>query len=129
VILYADNMTGSMESAIGETERRRTLQIAYNKKHNITPKTILKSIRDITDQMRTEHRKTVDTLLVIDRKLAEKNPEKLLKQKERQMNAAAKILDFETAAILRDEIKEIEDMIAGAKKKEKKAKKEQERLK
>jgi excinuclease ABC subunit B len=105
VILYADKMTGSMERAINETNRRRKLQLAYNKKHNITPKTIIKAIKDITDQMRTEHQKSVETLLTIDRELYKKNPNKLLAQKEKQMNNAVKILDFETAAIIRDEIR------------------------
>jgi excinuclease ABC subunit B len=111
VILYADQMTGSMERAISETARRRALQIEYNKKHGITPKTIIKNIADITDQIQQRHQKTVHTLLMVDKKLAEKDPEKLLRQKEKRMNAAAKILDFETAAILRDEIKEIKKML------------------
>ena len=105
VILYADKITGSMKRAIDETDRRRKLQIAYNKKHKITPKTIIKSIKDITDQISTEHQKSVETLLIIDQSLYKKNPKKLIKEKEKQMNEAVKILDFETAAILRDEIK------------------------
>lgn len=104
VILYADQDTGSMRRAILETNRRRKLQLAHNKKHKITPKTIIKNIKDITDQLRTEHHKTVEKLLVIDRALYTKNPQKLIKEKERQMSEAVKILDFETAAILRDEI-------------------------
>lgn len=107
VVLYADKVTKSMQYAIDETNRRRTLQIEYNKKHGITPKTIIKKIRDITEEMQTEHKKAVATLLSIDEKMYAKNPEKLIRQKERQMNAAVKILDFETAAILRDEIKEL----------------------
>jgi len=107
VILYADRMTGSMEYAIFETNRRRGIQIEYNKKHGITPKTIIKNIRDITDTLRSEHSKAVDTLLQIDRKMYKKNPEKLIKEKEKQMNLAVKVLDFETAAILRDEIKAV----------------------
>ena len=105
VILYADKITNSMEKAISETNRRRKLQLAYNKKHNITPKTIIKAIKDITEQMRTEHQKSVATLLTIDKELYKKNPKKLLAQKEKAMNNAVKILDFETAAIIRDEIK------------------------
>ncbi len=105
VILYADTMTRSMEYAISETKRRRELQLEYNKKHGITPKTIIKKIQDITEQLQTEHQKTVETLLGIDRKMFEQNPKKLLAQKEKQMNDAVKVLDFETAAILRDEIK------------------------
>ena len=107
VILYADTVTGSMKYAIDETNRRRNLQLAYNKKHGITPKTIIKKIQDITDQMRTEHSKTVNSLLLLDKKMLEKNPEKLIKQKEKQMDGVVKILDFETAAILRDEIAEL----------------------
>lgn len=109
VTLYADNMTGSMERAIAETNRRRALQMEYNKKHGITPQSIKKEIRDITDQMRTEHKKAVNTLLAIDR--STKNLSKLIKTKEKQMNAAVKILDFETAAILRDEITELTKLL------------------
>ncbi len=107
VILYADTVTGSIERAIGETNRRRALQVAYNTKHGITPKTIIKKIKDITEELQTEHKKTVATLLEFDRKMYEKNPVKLIKQKEKQMNEAVKLLDFETAAILRDEIREL----------------------
>ncbi len=106
VILYADTVTGSMERAIGETNRRRALQVAYNKKHGITPKTIIKKIHDITDQLMSEHQKTVKELLTFDIK-TEKNIGALIRYKEKQLNSAAKILDFETAAILRDEIIEL----------------------
>ncbi|MBI5140173.1 MAG: excinuclease ABC subunit UvrB [Candidatus Vogelbacteria bacterium] len=105
VILYADHATKSIEAAMGETERRRKIQIAYNKKNNITPKTISKAIKDITEQLESEHSKVVNALLDVDRSLFAKNPRALIKEKERQMNEAVKILDFETAAILRDEIK------------------------
>ncbi len=105
VVLYAEEMTGSMEKAISETNRRREIQLAHNKKHNITPKTIKKNIKDITDQMRTEHQKAVGTLLEVDRELYKKNPKKLIKEKRKQMEEAVKILDFETAAIVRDEIR------------------------
>ncbi len=121
VILYADTMTESMKRAMGETERRRNLQIAYNKKHGITPKTIIKKIQDITDQMKTEHKKTVDSLLVLDKKMLEKNPDKLIKQKEKQMDGAVKILDFETAAILRDEIVELQKILEKKQKEKEKA--------
>jgi len=126
VILYADHMTGSLERAIAETDRRRNIQLEYNKKNNITPKTIIKAIKDITDQIKTDHKKAVDLLLGVDKKLLEKNPAKLMKQKEKQMNAAAKILDFETAAILRDEVEELQKMIV---KKDKKVKKEEKQAK
>jgi excinuclease ABC subunit B len=105
VILYADTVTGSMERAMGETNRRRTLQLEYNQKHGITPKTIKKAIHDITDQIKSEHEKTVRELLKIDKSRFEKEPKKLIAEKEKQMSDAVKVLDFETAAILRDEIK------------------------
>lgn len=110
VILYADTMTGSMERAIGETNRRRVIQVAYNTKHGITPKTIIKKIQDITDQLRSEHGRAVDELIKIDKNILAKDPKKLQKliaQKEKQMDGSVKILDFETAALLRDEIVEL----------------------
>ncbi len=105
VILYADVMTGSLERAIAETNRRRTIQEDYNKKHGITPTTIKKNIQDITESMLSSHDKAVSEELQIDAKVFAKNPDKLIKLKEKQMKEAVKALDFETAAILRDEIK------------------------
>lgn len=104
VILYADVMTGSLDRAIQETNRRRTLQENYNKKHGITPATIIKNIKDITEGMVSIHDKAVSDELTLDAKVFAKNPDKLLKLKEKQMKEAVKILDFETAAILRDEL-------------------------
>ena len=134
VILYADNITGSLERAMGETNRRRDVQIAYNKKHGITPKTILKKINDITEAMESKHSKAVNAELDLDIELFEKLVKtskkgkgknesdsvknlllsdeerknevyvKIIKLKEKEMNKAVKELDFETAAILRDEI-------------------------
>jgi excinuclease ABC subunit B len=110
VILYADRITGSMKYAIDETARRRGIQTAYNTKHGITPKTIIKAIKDITEQLQSTHQKTVAGMLEMDKGISGKNLDKLLRQKERQMNASVKILDFETAALLRDEIKELEKL-------------------
>ncbi len=104
VVLYADNMTKALDKAIGETRRRRTLQTAYNEAHGITPQTIKKEIRSIADQLRTDHDETIETLLTVDMELYRKNPEKTLKEKRKQMEEAVAILDFETAAIIRDEI-------------------------
>ncbi len=105
VILYADVMTGSLDRAIKETNRRRGVQEAYNKEHGITPTTIVKNIKDITEELQSNHEKAVNAELDIDKKLFAKNPNKLIKLKEKQMKEAVKMLDFETAAILRDEIK------------------------
>lgn len=129
VILYADQMTGSMERAIAETNRRREIQLAYNKAHGITPKTIEKKIHDITEGMESEHDKAVKAELSLDMELFAaveamdakgkkgkskfaKNPiEKLIKMKEDEMKEAVKVLDFETAAILRDEIKALRNKL------------------
>jgi excinuclease ABC subunit B len=108
VILYADEMTDALTYAIGETNRRRALQLAYNEAHGITPQTIAKEIKSIADQLRTEHDETVDELLKVDMELFKRNPEKVLKEKRRQMEEAVALLDFETAAILRDEIAYLE---------------------
>ncbi|MCA9357653.1 excinuclease ABC subunit UvrB [Candidatus Kaiserbacteria bacterium] len=112
VIVYADEITKSLNYALTETSRRRELQLAYNKEHGITPKTIMKEIKSIADQMRTSHDETVDTLLKVDVELYKKNPKKVLKDKRRQMEEAVAILDFETAAIIRDEIKYLEELAA-----------------
>ncbi len=111
VILYADNITGSMERAMKETERRRNIQIAHNMKHGITPTTIIKKIQDITDQLRSEHDKAVHELVKIDEELARTNPKKLMKMKEEAMEEAVKVLDFETAALIRDEIVELKKIM------------------
>jgi len=108
VILYADTLTGSMERAINETNRRRSIQIAYNTEHGITPQTIHKSIKDITESFESLHDKTVLAELALDKKVFGKDKKKLIREKVRLMNDAVKKLDFETAAILRDEIRALE---------------------
>lgn len=108
VILYADRVTESMQKAIDETDRRREIQLAFNKEHGITPKTIEKNIHDIAETMRSEHDKAVEKLVELDRNEFNKNPRALIKEKRRRMDEAVKDLDFETAAILRDEIYALE---------------------
>jgi len=107
VVLYADRVTGSITRAMEETNRRRAIQVAYNTKHGITPKTIIKKINDIMEDLKSPHDKAVAELLKIDKSISGKSLVKLIKQKEIQLNAAVKILDFETAAILRDELLEL----------------------
>lgn len=109
VILYADSTTRSMYAAIDETNRRREKQLVYNKRNNITPKTIKKSINDITEHMRSDHQKAVKTLMDVDKDIFKRKPKTLLKEKARQMNDAVKRLDFETAALIRDEIRAFEN--------------------
>ena len=108
VILYADTMTGSLERAISETNRRRTLQMAYNEKHGITPKTIKKEIHDIAASMRTEHQRTIDELLVFDTLAYKDDPKTFIKRKREEMAEAVEQLDFETAALIRDELYKLE---------------------
>ena len=101
VLIYADRITGSIQRAVQETNRRRKIQEAYNKLHNITPRTIIRPITSILP----------DDILDLELKpLATKSIkalELILKEKEKEMKDAAKKLDFELAAILRDEVKEL----------------------
>ena len=105
VILYADKITDSLKYAIHETERRRQIQTAYNLKHNITPKTIIKKVGESIGQAEREREKAVASLAYLDSGVYKGDRRKLIREKEKQMNEAVKQLDFETAAILRDEIK------------------------
>ncbi|MDD3498679.1 MAG: excinuclease ABC subunit UvrB [Candidatus Moranbacteria bacterium] len=105
VILYADRVTGSLKNAIQETERRREIQLAYNKKHKITPKTIKKKIESIVDH---EIKPEVSREFVKLETLEDVNG--YIKQKEKEMKEAAKNLEFEKASVIRDEIYELRKM-------------------
>lgn len=104
VILYADEMTPQLTFAMDETNRRRAIQVAYNKKHNITPRTVKKAIKDITEELRSEHSKAVTQMIGIEQHLYKENPRKFIAAKRTEMAEAVKNLDFEAAAIIRDEI-------------------------
>ncbi|OGD60808.1 excinuclease ABC subunit B [Candidatus Berkelbacteria bacterium RIFCSPLOWO2_01_FULL_50_28] len=106
VVLYADIMTGSLTRAIDETNRRREIQVAHNKKHGITPTTISKEITSIVEQELAES----VGLDKIETQLAKSNIESLIKDKERSMKLAAQELQFELAAILRDEVIKLKKM-------------------
>lgn len=104
VIMYADEVTGSMERAITETNRRRAIQMAYNQAHGITPKTIQKDVRDVIE---------ITTKTEVEKKTSRKNlrgkeKQELIEQLRAQMKEAAKLLEFEHAAYLRDKIRELE---------------------
>jgi len=120
VVLYADEMTDALTYAVNETNRRRAIQVAYNTEHGITPTTISKEIKSIADQLRTKHDDTIETMLKVDMELFKRNPTKVLKEKRQQMEDAVSILDFETAAIIRDEIAYLEAEADGKTKKAKK---------
>jgi excinuclease ABC subunit B len=106
VVLYADQMTGSLRNAIRETERRREIQLAYNKKHGITPKTIKKKIQDITEGiMRNKEFDAAKKALALEESVEGRPLEEVIREKETQMREAANNLQFELAAIIRDEIR------------------------
>ncbi len=108
VIMYADRMTDSMTKAIEETNRRRVIQIAYNKEHNITPKTIQKEIRDVIRATQAaEEPETYLAKVTHGKKLTKAEKATLVESLEIEMKDAAKALDFERAAELRDTILEL----------------------
>lgn len=102
VIMYADCVTPSMEKAISETYRRREIQMEYNKKHNIVPKTIKKGVRDILEISATHKDES-------GKRLSRAEREKLIIELTNEMKAAAKILEFEHAAMLRDKIAKLKE--------------------
>ena len=108
VIMYANKMTDSMKKAIDETQRRRTLQIAYNEEHGIVPQTIVKKIPEIIRATQAaEEVETYVTKVTKGKKLTRDERDKLLASLELEMKEAAKALDFERAAELRDTIFEL----------------------
>lgn len=109
VIMYADNITKSMDKSIKETERRRVIQMEYNEEHNITPTTVIKGVRDIIEATKVSEEKENYESEV--KKVAKKDipVEKLIEQYEEEMKEAAKNLQFERAAELRDIIKDLKE--------------------
>ncbi|WP_286229647.1 excinuclease ABC subunit UvrB [Neobacillus mesonae] len=107
VIMYADRMTDSMEKAISETKRRRSIQEEYNLKHGITPKTIQKGIRDVIRATHAAEEQEEYKPTAAFGKMTKKERDKLITDMEKEMKAAAKALDFERAAELRDLILEL----------------------
>ena len=104
VIMYADNITKSMKAAMEEVDRRRKHQVEYNLEHNITPRTIEKRLRDrLIEKLEEEQG---EEILTVDQ-IPEKEREKIVRQLEAEMKEAAALLDFELAARLRDQIKEL----------------------
>ena len=97
--MYADEVTDSMERAITETERRRAIQMAYNEAHGIVPKTIVKEIRDTIEISDKAENAKAGT-----RRMGKKEREAAIERLTREMKEAAKLLNFEHAAFLRDQI-------------------------
>ncbi len=117
-ILYADQMTESMKKAIGETERRRAKQIAFNAEHGITPRSIRKEVRDLIDGVYSEKASKEQEKQEIQRALAEdmseKDIAKEIKRLEKQMLEHARNLEFEKAARLRDQLAQLKQQAFGA---------------
>ena len=105
VIMYADNVTGSMERAIRETERRRSIQMAYNAEHGIVPQTIIKDVHEVIEISKKEDVEAKTS----KKKLPKKERLELIESLTAQMKEAAKMLEFEHAAFLRDEIKKLKE--------------------
>tara|TARA_Y100000768_G_scaffold64139_2_gene44196 strand:- start:14229 stop:16220 length:1992 start_codon:yes stop_codon:yes gene_type:complete len=105
VIMYADKITKSMQFAIDETNRRRKIQEEYNIKNNIKPTSIVKEVRDITEKIKENNLEKSDNYKIEN--ISDKNINKLIKDLEKEMKNSAKILEFEKAALLRDQITEL----------------------
>lgn len=113
VIMYADKITDSMKMAIDETKRRREIQLKYNKEHNITPKTIKKPVENNLLSLVQSYRNVEDIIAesMTELKIDKKDLPKLLNKLEKDMMKAAKLLDFERAAEIRDKIKKLRDIL------------------
>jgi excinuclease ABC subunit B len=114
VILYADTMTDSMQRAIDETNRRRAIQQAYNEQHGITPTTIVKQVRDLTDRVKgsvTDDGAKVTGAASLA-SLPKDELHRMIKELETEMKGAAKALEFEKAAVLRDQVMELRQILA-----------------
>ena len=113
VIMYADNMTESMEKAINETNRRREIQIAHNKKYGIIPQTIKKPVENNLLSLVASYRDLEDIVAeeMVDLGIDKKDLPKLIDKLEKDMHKAAKILDFERAAEIRDQLKKLREMV------------------
>lgn len=107
VVMYADRMTAAMKGALGETERRRARQVAYNEKHGITPQTILKAVKDIAMHRKKEQIRKIDP-----RKIPKGELDFVLHNLHQQMEMASENLEFEKAAELRDQIQAIKETMA-----------------
>lgn len=113
VIMYADRITDSMKAAIDETERRREIQLAHNKKYGIVPQTIKKPIENNLLSLVASYRDLEDIVAeeMVDLGVEKKDLPKLIDKLEKDMHKAAKILDFERAAEIRDKLKKLREMV------------------
>lgn len=115
VIMYADTITDSMKRALDETNRRRKKQLDYNQEHGIEPVSIIKAIRDLTDQVAASHavaESKAEYSAFLPSKMPKDELSRLIKELEKQMRLAAEMLEFERAAALRDQIYELRQTLA-----------------
>jgi len=119
VIMYADTLTNSMRNALDVTNERRAIQQAYNEEHGIEPRSIMKSVRDLTDDIVEHQRKEKELALAEERaayttaaEMPKAELNQLIKELEKQMKTAAQNLEFEKAAVLRDQIQEMRQTLA-----------------
>ena len=113
VIMYAEGITDAMQQAIDETDRRREIQMAYNEAHHIEPASVVKSVRDLTDRLaRDAGVEPAGDVRQKASKLEQKELARMIAELEKQMKAAAKELEFERAALLRDQVYELRAMLA-----------------
>ena len=112
VIMYADKITDAMRSAIDETDRRRAIQVAYNEEHGIEPASIVKEIRDLTLRIQASTPKAEEPAALSLTDLPKSELQKLINSLETEMKTAAKSLEFEKAAVLRDQLIELRQVMA-----------------
>jgi excinuclease ABC subunit B len=114
VIMYANKITDSMRRAIDETDRRREKQVAYNEEHGIEPISIRKAVRDLTDELKSKAIAETQSDYRIDGAydMPQKEMERIVKELEARMKQAAKNLEFETAAAIRDQLMELRAILA-----------------
>lgn len=109
VIMYADNITRSMNTAISETNRRRAIQMKYNEENGITPQTIIKDIREVIEASKVAE-ESAEYIISEEVEVSPKDKEKIIKKLEKEMKEAAKNLQFERAAELRDKLQKLKEV-------------------
>ena len=112
VVMYADSVTDSMRRAIDETDRRRSIQVSYNRAHGIVPSTIIKEIRDLTQNLRQVAE--TEAIYGVATEIPKDEARRVIAELEGQMKVAARNLEFEKAALLRDKILDLRRLQVGA---------------
>jgi excinuclease ABC subunit B len=111
VIMYASKVSDAMQAAISETNRRRTTQVTYNEEHGIVPATIVKEVHDLTQRVKMQATEAAGVDLQLSPDMPRTELEKVIKELESQMKQAAADLEFEKAALLRDQVFELRELL------------------